>query len=132
MKIVPEFLTVEDILFLHSEQIENFGGSFGIRDKDLLESAVGHVQMAFMYEENGDLFDIAAEYLFHLVKNHVFIDGNKRIGLHASLVFLDINEISIELDSDGILFALTLGVAEGRYQKKDISRVLRRLATKEE
>jgi death-on-curing protein len=71
---------------------------------------------------------MAAAYLFHLVSNHPFLDGNKRTGLLAALVFLDINGIAIERESE-TLYALTMAVAEGRTDKDAIAATLARIAS---
>ncbi len=126
--MTPEFLTVEDVLEIHALQAERFGGSAGVRDQGLLESAIAQPQMTFGGEfVQADLFAMAAAYLFHLVQGHAFVDGNKRVGLLAALVFLDINGISIEGDSN-TLYELTLAVAEGRAGKEEVAGVLRRVA----
>jgi death-on-curing protein len=70
---------------------------------------------------------MAAAYLFHVVQNHPFVDGNKRTGLLAALVFLDVNGISITRGSPG-LYELTLGVAEGRATKIAVAETLRQIA----
>ena len=99
--MTPEFLTVEDILEIYAMQVGRFGGTAGVRDQGLPESAVAQPQMTFGGEfVHADLFAMAAAYLFHLVQGHAFVDGNKRVGLLAALVFLDINGISIEGDSN--------------------------------
>ncbi len=124
----PEFLTVGDVLHIHALQLARYGGAEGLRDLGLLDSAVAQPKTTFhgrfMHE---DLFAMAAAYLFHIVRNHPFLDGNKRTGLLAALVFLDINGISIERDSE-TLYELTLAVAEGRADKEEVARILRRLA----
>ncbi|RME65178.1 MAG: type II toxin-antitoxin system death-on-curing family toxin [Caldilineae bacterium] len=126
--MTPEFLTVEDVVEIHALQLERFGGSAGIRDQGLLESAVAQPQMTFGGQfVHADLFAMAAAYLFHLVQGHAFVDGNKRVGLLAALVFLDINGISIERESE-TLYELTLAVAEGRTDKEEVAGVLRRVA----
>jgi death-on-curing protein len=126
--MTPEFLTVEDVVEIHALQFERFGGSAGIRDQGLLESAVAQPQMTFGGQfVHADLFAMAAAYLFHLVQGHAFVDGNKRVGLLAALVFLDINGISIERGSE-TLYELTLAVAEGRTDKEEVAGVLRRVA----
>ena len=126
--MTPEFLTVEDVVEIHALQLERFGGSAGVRDQGLLESAVAQPQMTVGGEfVHADLFAMAAAYLFHLVQGHAFVDGNKRVGLLAALVFLDINGISIERDSE-TLYELTLAVAEGRADKEEVTGVLRRVA----
>ena len=72
----PLFLSVEDVIVLHDEQLVRFGGAAGIRDRGLLESAVGMPQTTFGGEYlNGDLFAMAAAYAFHIAQNQSFVDG---------------------------------------------------------
>lgn len=71
-----------------------------------------------------DLFEMAAAYLFHLVQNHAFIDGNKRIGAASAIVFLSLNDIEIEADEDGLV-ELTLKVACGSAAKPEIAEFFR-------
>lgn len=124
----PDFLDLEDVLELHALQLARYGGADGIRDRGLLESALAQPQATFDGAlVHGDLFSMAAAYLFHIVQNHPFVDGNKRTGLLAALVFLDLNGISITHGSPG-LYALTLGVAEGRITKAEAAEILQRLA----
>lgn len=124
----PVFLDVEDVLEIHAEQLEVFGGGAGLRDRGLLESAVAQPQASFGGEFAHDgLFEMAAAYLFHIVQNHPFVDGNKRVGLLAAIVFLDVNGISLAHPSD-VLYELTMGVAEGRIQKAAIAAELERIA----
>ena len=76
------FLEIEDVLEIHREQIDAYGGDAGIRDRGLLESAVAQVSATFDAELlHGDLAGVAAAYLFHIAKNHAFVDGNKRTAL---------------------------------------------------
>lgn len=123
----PLFLDVEDVIEIHATQLEAHGGSPGLRDRGLLESAVAQPQASFGGElAHRGLFAMAAAYLFHIVSNHPFVDGNKRAGLLAALVFLDINGISIDLPSEA-LYELTMSVAEGRLQKPAIADELERI-----
>lgn len=126
--VTVDFLTVEDVLAIHEQQIERFGGTSGLRDSGLLESAVAQPQMAFGgdYLHDG-LFAMAAAYLFHLASNHPFVDGNKRIGLSAALVFLDINGVEIVAGTED-LYDLTMLVAQGESSKALIEAALERLA----
>lgn len=124
----PDFLTVDDVLIIHEDQINQFGGSLGLRDRALLESAVAQPQMSF----DGvfvhiDLFQMAAAYLYHLTSNHPFVDGNKRIGLASALVFLEINGIEI-LKNTNELYELTMRVACGAVNKQEIAITLRSLS----
>ena len=124
----PDFLDLEDVLELHALQLARYGGADGVRDRGLLESAVAQPQATFDGALVHDgLFAMAAAYLFHVVQNHSFVDGNKRTGLLAALVFLDLNGISIAHGSPG-LYDLTLGVAEGRITKAAAAETLRRIA----
>lgn len=124
----PVFLDTEDVLDLHAAQLEIFGGSPGLRDRGLLDSAVAQPQASFegVFAHEG-LFAMAAAYLFHIVSNHAFVDGNKRAGLLAALVFLDVNGVVIDQPSDA-LYDLTMGVAEGRIDKTEVAAELERIA----
>lgn len=122
---MPEFLTVEDVLELHVGQISNYGGSEGLRSSDLLQSAIAQPEATFCgHYLHADIFQMAAAYLFHLVQNHPFVDGNKRIGLETALVFLELNHQAIEVN-DEQLVELVLGVAEGQIDKTQIAEFFR-------
>lgn len=123
-----EFLSLEVVLALHQRQLERFGGGTGLRDRGLLESAVAQPQASFggTYAHDG-LFAMAAAYLFHIVSNHPFVDGNKRAGLLAAQVFLYVNGVPLERDSEAF-YALTMGVAEGRIDKPAVIAELERIA----
>ena len=114
----PIFLTLDHILRLHSRQIERFGGSDGIRDIGLIESAIAQPEQGFGGEYfHKDIAGMAAAYLFHLVSNHGFVDGNKRIGAAAALVFLELNGVDTDPIDEAALEALTLGIAAGDCDK---------------
>ncbi len=120
------FLTVAEVLRLHKLQIQDFGGAFGIRSEELLESAVMQPQSTFggfMLHKN--IFDMAAAYLFHICQNHPFVDGNKRTALDACCFFLFFNGYELSGDEDEIA-DFVLKVAEGKAKKPDIARFLRR------
>ncbi|MFO0979181.1 MAG: type II toxin-antitoxin system death-on-curing family toxin [Planctomycetaceae bacterium] len=122
---MPEFLTLEDVLELHAGQIKNYGGSEGLRSSDLLQSAIAQPWVTFGGQFlHTDIYQMAAAYLFHLVQNHPFIDGNKRIGLEAALVFLELNGQSIEAD-DEQLVEIVLGVSRGHIDKTQIAEFFR-------
>jgi len=92
------FLTLEQVIFIHEEQIEQYGGSHGIGRLSLLESAVIRVQMTFGGKElYHNLFDKAASLLHGLVFNHAFVDGNKRTAIASTMVFLELNGYSFIL-----------------------------------
>ncbi len=121
----PTFLTLVEILEIHDDQIKRYGGSPGIRDAGLLESALAMPAACFDGRYlHADLFEMAAAYLFHIAKNHPFVDGNKRVGAVAALVFLALNDIEIDADEDAFEQAV-LAVAEGRWDKTAIANFLR-------
>ena len=122
----PDFLTLQDILRIHRDQIEHYGGSLGVRDQGLLESAIAMPQAGFGGQfYHTDLCEMGAAYLFHLTKNHAFIDGNKRVGTAAAIVFLDMNGRPLEASNEAIV-ALTLGVAEGKLTKSAVAEFFRK------
>src|SRR5437879_5621549 len=97
--MATDFLTVADILGLHERLIEVYGGQPGVRDHGLLESAVAMPQFTFGGAPlHDDIFSMAAAYLFHIVKNHPFLDGNKRAGTAAAIVFLELNGVTLTVD----------------------------------
>jgi death on curing protein len=123
----PVHLTVEIVLEIHAEAIAQFGGSEGLRDATLLESAVMAPQAGFGGQSPyADLLEMAAAYLFYLCRNHPFIDGKKRAALGACLVFLRLNRI--EPKPDGPEWeALTLGVASSALDRARATKALRKL-----
>jgi len=122
---VPQFLTIDDVLESHAEQIDTYGGSHGIRDIGLLQSTLAQPEATFGGQFlHADLFEMAAAYLFHIVQNHPFADGNKRVGLEAALLFLEINGHSIET-TDEALVELVLQTAQGQTTKQQIAEFFR-------
>jgi death-on-curing protein len=86
----PSFLAVEQVEILHRLALEQHGGQDGVRDRAAFEGAVMHPQNIWFYGQ-GDLFDVAAGYAFHLAESQAFLDGNKRTGMAAALTFLRVN-----------------------------------------
>lgn len=125
----PEFLDREDVLVLHDQQIQQYGGAEGVRHLDLLDSAVAQARATYGGEFlHANLFAMATAYLFHIIQNHAFVDGNKRTGLAAALVFLDLNGHPIEVPSL-TLYELCEGVATGGVGKIEVENLLRQLAS---
>jgi death-on-curing protein len=123
--VPPAFLTLDEVLAIHAHQVSRYGGALGIRDRGLLESALAMPQATFGDELlHPSLHEQAAAYLFHLVKNHPFIDGNKRVGLASCLAFLRLNGVRIRA-SDDELVDLVLGVASGDRSKAAVAVLLR-------
>ncbi|MBQ2593802.1 MAG: type II toxin-antitoxin system death-on-curing family toxin [Candidatus Riflebacteria bacterium] len=113
-------LSKKQILMLHSQLIKATGGSKEIRDEGLLESAI---TMPFQSFSREDLYPSieakAARLCYGLVKNHAFVDGNKRIGVHSMLVFLAINDYELKY-SQKELYTIILNVASGKKDDKDL------------
>jgi death-on-curing protein len=128
---MTRFLTKKKVLRIHETQIVKYGGSTGIRDIGLLESALAMPQASFGGTFlHADHYEMAAAYLFHIVSNHPFVDGNKRTGTVAALTFLDLNgywfneENESELDAD--LESLVLSVACGESGKDEVAAFFRK------
>jgi len=134
MKAAPDncfHLTVEIVREIHAEAIRRFGGSDGVRELALLESAVAAPQASFGGRSPyRDMAEVAAAYLFYLCKNHAFIDGNKRAALGACLVFLRLNGIAPKPDGPA-WEELTLAVAASAIDRDEATRRLRKLLPKQ-
>lgn len=125
MNLDPVFLTFAEIIEIHDYQIAHFGGASGVRDIELLKSAIGMPSATFGGEYlHPSIFEMAAAYLYHLVENHPFVDGNKRVGAMAALIFLDLNGYDFDA-SDADFTAVVLKVASGEMMKSEISMFLR-------
>lgn len=113
----PLFLDLAEVLAIHQDQIERYGGQAGVRDLSLLLSAIA-MPAAGMGGRffHVDLFEMAAAYLFHIVRNHPFVDGNKRVGAMAAFIFLRINGLFLEAPSE-LFENLVVSVAEGQADK---------------
>lgn len=124
-----EFLGVDDVLAIHADQIDRYGGSAGLRDLGLLDAAVAMPRSSFGGQFlHVDLYEMAAAYLYHIVCNHPFVDGNKRAGTASALTFLDMHGIQVDI-SDDSLVELVLSVAEGGTSKAAVADVLRKHAS---
>jgi death-on-curing protein len=121
----PEFLTLDEALEIHRDQIARYGGTMGVRDMGLLQSALAQPQATFGGQFlHANLFEMAAAYLFHIVQNHPFIDGNKRVGAAASVVFLLLNDCDIKATNNELV-SLVLDVACGIADKDRIATFFR-------
>ncbi len=123
------FLTFQDAIDLHADQINRYGGSHGIRDEGLLRSALSQPEAQFGGSYLHDsIATMAAAYLFHLVQNHPFIDGNKRIGAACATAFLELNGFTLDPTIDELEAGTTktrfetvvLSVANGRMSKETL------------
>ena len=119
------YLTREEILRFHERLIEQYGGSHGIRDENLLDSALSVPFQSFGdFEFYPTVLEKAVRLCFGLVENHPFIDGNKRVGAMALLTTLNINNISLRTDSDE-LSKVTLSLSSGKIDYEDLLRWVR-------
>jgi death-on-curing protein len=129
---VTVYLSLEQVLHLHRVQIRRFGGASGLRDRGALEAALGRPQMTFGGE---DLYpDVAAKVaaLMHsLVMNHPFVDGNKRVGAHAGILFLLVNDEEPTF-SPAELVGITLAVARGEVSAEALAIWLRQRSRRRE
>jgi len=113
------FLTQQDILRLYSLSMSRFGGREGIRDHNLLISALAQVQILYHYAQP-DVYQLGAAYAYFIIKNHPFLDGNKRIGLLSALVFFEQNNIKINC-SDKELYGIIVQIADSKSSVKELA-----------
>ncbi|MCQ2352462.1 MAG: type II toxin-antitoxin system death-on-curing family toxin [Victivallaceae bacterium] len=119
------FLTFAEIIEIHGYQIGHFGGSEGLRDIELLKSAIGMPSATFGGEYlHTTIAEMAAAYLYHLVENHPFVDGNKRVGAMAALIFLDLNGYDFDAP-DAEFTDMVMKIASGKMLKAEITLFLR-------
>src|SRR5208283_5716669 len=112
---------MSEVLLILQDQIRRYGGVYGVRDPSLLSSALAMPNSSFEGKYlHKDLFEQASAYAFHICQNHPFIDGNKRTGLAAALVFLSLNGIELD-DPDEALYELMMNVSSKRTGKVDIA-----------
>lgn len=108
----PEWILRETVLALHEQLLAEFGGTAGTRDEGLLDSALSRPENLFAYE-HPRIAELAAAYSFGLVKNHPFVDGNKRIGFAIGALFLRLNGwVLVASEADAVLQTLALAAGE--------------------
>lgn len=119
-----EFLEIADILEIHQILIEEFGGMSGVRDEGLLESALSQPKASFFGELlHPTIHEQAAAYLYHIAKNHPFLDGNKRTAYGAMEAFLGLNGYNLDL-SNQEAYNMVIQVAQGEMSKEELSSLL--------
>jgi death on curing protein len=111
------------VIAIHLEQVAEHGGSPGIRDVDLLSSALARPQNQAAYGDPS-VFDLAAAYAFGIIRNHPFVDGNKRTGFLAAYVFLDLNGWEL-MASEAEVVAAVLALASGEMDEAGFSHWLK-------
>jgi death-on-curing protein len=123
----PRFLTMGEVLLILQDQIRRYGGAYGVRDMELLSSALAMLSVSFEGKYlHKDLYEQAAAYVFHICQNHPFVDGNKRTALATALVFLALNGIGLE-DPKEELYKLMMDVSGKGKGKNDIAATFKRL-----
>jgi len=128
----PGFLTLAEVIEIHVDQIQRYGGRQGIRDFGLLESALAQPEASFGGEWlHRDVYKMAAAYAYHICQNHPFIDGNKRTALACALVFLELNGVRLG-DPRGLFKDAMFDVASSRMKKAELVRLFRELPQSDE
>ena len=123
----PTFLTLAEVIDIHNNQIELYGGQNGVRDFGLLQSALAQPEASFAGQWlHEDIFLMASAYAFHICQNHPFFDGNKRTALASALIFLELNSVSLD-DPKGKLLEAMLSMAKGALSKQQFAEILKGL-----
>jgi death-on-curing protein len=126
--MAPVFLAREEVLAVLADQIARYGGSLGFRDEAGLDSALAQPSATFAGAWlHSDLFEMTAAYLYHLTRNHPFVDGNNRVRAVSALLFLKLNGVSFRSDEDE-LADLVLAVACGEADKLTVAAFFRERA----
>jgi len=116
----PVWVSKRAVLALHSEQLAEHGGSDGMRDESLLDSALAKPQNVFAYDRDATIFRLAASYALGIARNHAFIDGNKRTSLVVSILFLNRNGWDVEAPKEEVYDSF-LGLAAGRVAEDELA-----------
>jgi death-on-curing protein len=120
----PRWVSKRAVLALHSEQLTEHGGGYGLRDEGLLDSALAKPQNVLAYGDQVDLFRLAASYAYGIARNHPFVDGNKRTALVVCILFLNRNGWDIEVPREEEYFTF-LRLADGSLSEEDLAAWLR-------
>jgi death-on-curing protein len=121
-----DFLEIDHVVMMHDDLIVKFGGVAGIRDEKLLDSALMHPRLLYSLAGESDFHVLAAAYCYHLIKNHSFVDGNKRIGILAMLAFLGMNNIFISQIPNEELYNLAICIASSKVKETLIIKFLKK------
>jgi death-on-curing protein len=116
----PLWVSKKAVLAMHTAQLAEHGGSEGIRDETLLDSALAKPRNVFAYADQPDIFRLAASYAFGIAQNHAFVDGNKRTALVVSLTFLDRNGWDIVASKEDVYFTF-LHLADGSLTEDELT-----------
>jgi death-on-curing protein len=125
----PVWISREVMLAVQEDLLARFGGLPGLRDEGLLESALQHPRQLFHYQ-NPALVDLAAAYAAGIIKNHPFLDGNKRAGFMAAYIFLGANGVDVETTEEDVVLH-TLALAAGELDEAGYASWLKRVGVTE-
>jgi len=129
MKVI-KFLTLSEVLLILEDQIRNYGGKYGVRDINLLSSAIYMPESSFDGKYLHETIpSMSAAYAYHLCQNHPFIDGNKRVALASALVFLEINGYEFNC-KDEVLYNKIMDVAKGEAKKGELIKFFEKYSIK--
>lgn len=120
----PVWLRKELVLVVHRRQVLQHGGTPGIRNEGLLESALARPRQIFAYEPEADIARLAAAYAWSIIQNHPFVDGNKRTGLVACRVFLRLNGYDLLASADE-KYEVFMGIGSGAVSEGELVQWLR-------
>ena len=120
----PRWLSRSVVDFIHTSQIREHGGSYGIRDEGLIESALERPRNKWTYEEEADLADLAAAYGYGLARNHGFLDGNKRVAFMATYTFLGLNGFELDVSETEVVQVM-LDLAASRLDESQLASWIR-------
>lgn len=123
-----KFLIIEEVIEINKEAILKYGGLYGLRDKNLLEGALMNPQNLFYYK-NSDIFELASSYAVSIVKNHPFLDGNKRTGFGAMDLFLRLNNVYLKFTIEETI-EVFIKIATGEVKIKELEKWLANLKTR--
>ena len=118
------YITWDELLATHRDQLERFGGQDGFIDEGVVRSAMARAQFAAQYNSDADLADLASEYFFGLATTQGFCDGNKRVALAITGVFLRRNNWEMTI-TDDLMYVIAISVATGNVEKERLARILR-------
>jgi death on curing protein len=126
-----KFLTLNQIILIHDKLVNLYGGAQGLRDINLLKSAIAQPKVTFdgkFLHQN--INEMAAAYAYHIIKNHAFLDGNKRTGIFSAIVFLEKNRFAVKL-SQKQFYQIAVGVAVSKISKIDLAKIFKKYIDKE-
>ena len=116
----PRWINRTVVEALHHDQLKTYGGRYGVRDDNMLGSALARPQQRWSYEPDADLYDLAAAYAFGIAKNHPFVDGNKRTAFAVMALFLALNRSPLHVPEPEAIVTM-LGVASGTVSEPELA-----------